>query len=544
MLRHHQQRLAALGPALARYARALTQVSVPDGKTDTIYARQIDAATRSWNSLAPITIGYVIAGLLVFWNQCNRPLALAGGMLTVGVGLSGVGWMARHVPLHAVRAGAWKHVLCSAGVGLGWCLLGLGIADHAPPNVISLVVTVQLGVIAAGLILYMNLPVGYLAFSAPVAVSLAITTAPLTFGGPPVAIAMVVIYFSMFAKAAVDQSTVFVEAQLAAARLVESEAARREMIREAEEARVREDAEARAREAEQNAAATRRAEQLKRESMLSLAERFEKDVAGTVNALSDAVADLDRSAALLAAVGQQGARAAADVAQRATSASSSAGNLALAAHDLGQSITEIAIQVDQHATLSKQAYDLAHTGAQDIGLISGQAAQINSVIQLVEGVATQTKLLALNASIEAARAGEAGKGFAVVAGEVKALATRTTGATGEVRSHSASIVSRIEAASASMGETADKIDGVAGIATLIAASVTQQRQAAVGIGRETDSVASHVDDVRERADELAEGARTTGSLASAVNETVLSLSQRASVLKSATAGFLEGLRRA
>lgn len=98
-------------------------------------------------------------------------------------------------------------------------------------------------------------------------------------------------------------------------------------------------------------------------------------------------------------------------------------------HRMTGSLEEIRTLTERSTRESAQAHQLADETREGMSRLSHAAAEIGSVVEMINGISEQTNMLSLNAAIEAASAGAFGKGFAVVANEVKELAKQTGEAT-------------------------------------------------------------------------------------------------------------------
>lgn len=197
-------------------------------------------------------------------------------------------------------------------------------------------------------------------------------------------------------------------------------------------------------------------------------------------------------------------------AEGARQQSGQAAQIATAAEEMSQTITDIARNASIASDTSAEAMEVAR-GGQEVATtaietvnsvytstvelagmvekLNSRSSEIGDIITVIKDIADQTNLLALNAAIEAARAGEQGRGFAVVADEVRKLAERTIKATTEISDK----IGTVQAESAQTQESMSEASG----------EVTKATEYIRNVGTSLESIVEAVHKVRDQINQIA-----------------------------------------
>lgn len=275
-----------------------------------------------------------------------------------------------------------------------------------------------------------------------------------------------------------------------------------------------------------------------------LIARFEDVSQRALGAVSDAAHEMESAASALDQSSRSASETTAQVNTSSGRAAENVDTVAAAAEEMTGSIAEIAQQISRSTEIAQDAADRVEQTNGDVAALNEAAKKIGDIVSLINDIAEQTNLLALNATIEAARAGEAGKGFAVVASEVKTLAEQTGKATSSISEQISGIqgaTGKAVTAIASIGEVISEMNN---ISAAIAAAMEEQRAAASEITRAAHDAAAGARDVSQSIASVDAAASETGQCAAQVNAASSALNTESDGLKKAVSEFLTGVRAA
>jgi methyl-accepting chemotaxis protein len=255
-----------------------------------------------------------------------------------------------------------------------------------------------------------------------------------------------------------------------------------------------------------------------------------QQVSASGEELAATMEEMNASAEEVAATVGEMAQGAVLQAQRAEETSHAVAQLATAT-------TQIADNARRTSGASAQAHQAVEQSVQLVQTLGRRLSEIEQVVAMVDKIADQTKLLALNASIEAARAGEYGAGFAVVADEVRRLAGHSAASVREIAALSQEIGSRLSGVLSAMQETHEAVTQTAALAQGTAAATEAQQEALDDMVSAVNEMAAVAEESASASEEIAASVDAQTASIEQVAASARTLAEISSHLRQTVAGF-------
>jgi len=286
---------------------------------------------------------------------------------------------------------------------------------------------------------------------------------------------------------------------------------------------------------------TRADRQLRFENHIST---FRETVLSVLGSVATDTGKMEATAKTLSSIATQTTEKATSVAGASEEASQNTQAVAAATEELTASIGEISGQINHTKTIVEKAGVATRQTDTRITGLAKAAQKIDEVVSLIQGIAEQTNLLALNATIEAARAGEAGRGFAVVASEVKELATQTAKATEEISDHISGIQRETESSVEAIRGIGETMAEVSAATEAVAAAVREQGESTSEISQNVQQAASGSNEVAQNINGVSQAADESLKSADQMLKTAQDIASDTQKLQTIVDEFLEDVATA